>query len=93
MVERTVPVGASRTSLRRLNVAGQNSRAFRLGDYDARFSLIQRHRAYLSLSTGMPWPERLQLAMAASARNREARRIQAEKDAAQRPYLESSRDL
>ena len=80
-------------ALRGLRKAALLSRAFRDGDSDSRFSLVQRWRAYLSLSVGMPWPERLAMANAARARNRAARELAKKKVNASRPYLESTRDL
>ena len=54
---------------------------------------MQRHRGYLSLSVGMPWQERLALAMAARKRNREARLLEKAKADALRPYFDSTREL
>jgi len=93
MVVRTVFPSTNPQSLYRQRKAGLNARAFRGGDSAARLALINRLRGYLSLSVGMPWPERLKLANAARARNKLAREAQAKKAAASRPYLESTRDL
>ena len=68
-------------SLERMRRASLLSRAFRLGDRDAQMRLHQRHCCYLSLSTGMPWPERLALANAARARNIAARKLEKERTA------------
>ncbi len=93
MVVRTVPMGASLGALKRLRRISLLSRAFTLGDRKAQQSLSARGAAYLSLSVGMPWPERLALANAARARNRAARLEAKQKADASRPYLESTRDL
>ena len=93
MVKRTVPVGASKGAMKRLRRCSLLSRAFRAGDASAAFSLTRRHRAYLSLSVGMPWQERLALANAARARNKAARLEAKTKADSLRPYMESTRDL
>jgi hypothetical protein len=93
---RTVFPTTSLKSARRVRRATLLSRAFRLGDGAARFSLQQRHCGFLSLSSGMPWPERLALANAARARNVAARKLEKERTAAQagdRKLLEQTRDL
>lgn len=77
MVERTVPVGSSLKALRRLRRSGLLSRAFRAGDSDAQRSMVARRDAYLSLSVGMPWQERL--ALAAIGRDKYWARVRLEK--------------
>lgn len=51
-----------------------------------------RGKAYLSLSVGMPWQQRLELANAARKRNQEARALAKKKTESLRPYMESTRD-
>jgi hypothetical protein len=87
---------SSRMSLRRWRKARSNGAAWRAGDSDARFSLIQRWRAFQSLKVGMPWQERLALANKARARNLARRRREKAKAALEKrelnPFLLSSRD-
>ena len=59
-------------------------------------SLTQRARAYRSLSTGMPWQERLALAAIGRDRYNAARKAAAAKSKAQsqdKLLLEQTRDL
>ena len=96
MVKRTVVQGSSQRALRRLRRSALLARALLARDSSARLPLFQRWRAYLSLSVGMPWPERLALANAARARNVAARKLEKERTAAQagdRKLLEQTRDL
>jgi hypothetical protein len=79
MVRRTVPMGTSLRACRRMRRASRESRNFR--SFGLR--LMKRGYAYLSLSVGMPWQERLKLANAARARNLETRRQDKERAAAQ----------
>ncbi len=62
MVVRRVPVGSSLSAMKRLRRSSRESRAWLLRDSGAATSLRTRFRAYLSLSVGMPWQERLRLA-------------------------------
>ena len=93
MVNRTVFQGCSRRARQRRRRASLLSREWNMGSVHACQILSQRHRGYLSLSVGMPWQERIALANAAKARNREARAQEKAKTDALRPYLESTRDL
>jgi hypothetical protein len=93
MVIRTVQVGTSRNALRRRRRSSLLSREWSAGSIHARQILSQRHRGFLSLSVGMPWQQRLELANAARKRNREARAVEKAKADALRPYMESTRDL
>jgi hypothetical protein len=94
---KTVKPGSSRVSDRRWRKARLLGAAWRAGDSDARFSLIQRWRAFLSLKVGMPWQERLALANEARERNAQTKHRERAKTALKkrelRPYLESTRDL
>lgn len=92
MVVRTVFPSSSARSLIRKRKSSRASLAFKLGNSAARFLLHQRHRAYLSLSVGMPWQQRLELANAARKRNAEARAVAKQKADSLRPYMESTRD-
>ena len=93
MVPRTIPAGSTLSARKRLRRVSLLSRAFREGDRAAGHSLVARFNAYLSLSVGMPWPERLALANAARTRNKAARELAKTKADAQRPYMESTREL
>ena len=64
---------SSLTSRWRQRRASSLSRAFREGDQKAAIKLRQRRLGYRSLETGMPWQERLVLALAARRRNSEQR--------------------
>jgi len=59
----------------------------------AAWRLQCRHRAFKSLSVGMPWPERLARANEARKRNREERRRRERMDQLCQPWRESTRDL
>ena len=83
MVRRTVPMGTSSRARQRFRRSSLLSRAFRLGNRDAAWSLITRHRAYLSLSVGMPWQERLALAAIGRDKYNAARKLEKERAAAQ----------
>jgi len=85
--------GSSKKALQRARRASLNSRAFRAGSFEAWKSLASRYHAYLSLAVGMPWQERLALANEARKRHRAARKMREAKEAAMRPYMESTREL
>jgi hypothetical protein len=80
-------------SLYRQRRSSRLSAEWHAGSSEARFSLVQRSHAYMSLAVGMPWQQRLELAMAARKRNQEARKVEKAKADALRPYMESTRDL
>lgn len=63
---------------KRVRKASQESRKLAAGESH---NLFERRIAYLSLSVGMPWQERLKLANAARARNVAARKAAAAKQA------------
>lgn len=96
MIIRTVFPTTSPKSERRVGLASQLSHEFRGGSVDAQFRLAQRYRAYLSLSVGMPWQERLALANEARARNLVRRRREKARAALEKrelePFMNSSRD-
>ena len=84
---------SSRMSLRRWRKARSNGAAWRAGDSGARFSLIQRWRAFRSLKVGMPWQERLALANEARKRNCDERKMRERMDQLCRSWQESTGDL
>ena len=93
VVKRNVFPTSNEMSLWRMRRASLLSAEYKAGSRRARGRLSQRHRGYLSLSVGMPWQQRLELANAARKRNQEARKLEQAKASALRPYLESTRDL
>ena len=92
MVQRLVFPSTNKKSLERARRSTLNAAAFRSGSGEAKFRLSRRYLAYLSLSVGMPWQQRLELANAARKRNQEKRKQDKEKAAALRPYMESTRE-
>src|SRR5215469_3149470 len=72
MVKRTVPRGSSKTAERRFGKASFASRT-----KDMR-RLVLRGMAYRSLSTGMPWQERLRKANAALRSKRLQKKLEQE---------------
>jgi len=93
MVTRTVDAGCSKAGLYRQRRSSLLSARLSAGDSSAAFRLSRRFRGFLSLSVGMPWQQRIELANAARKRNREARAQEKAKADALRPYMESTRDL